>query len=193
MIKLSKDGRCQFDTQWNSFQMIDSRKRLRSWSKIIKQYIEPVDSNEIATKYAAKHGETPEHWIAVWRAKADRSTALGTAVHSIFDQYIQSGQIPATVGPDNREAVAIKFIKDFFETGRLEPIESEAIAYSEEYNCATLIDCIAKNQFGQKFIIDWKTDEVIEDNNYGRYMKPPFGMLPEHDLQKHKLQLNWVY
>lgn len=187
-IKFSADGNCMFDPAWNSFQL-KSGKRLRSWSKIIKQYTEQVDSNELAEKYVKKHGGDVATVLKQWKDKADKSRERGIKVHNIFDEYVQLQKVPTAT--DGAALVASKFIIDFFVSKRLVPIASEIIAYSEANNCATLIDCIAQAHDERKYIIDWKTDEVIKENNYGRYMKPPFNILPDHDRQKHELQLNF--
>lgn len=189
-MKTSKDARCVFDPKWNSFQMIDSRKRLRSWSKIIKQYTEEVDSNELAEKYVAKHGGIVADVLKQWGDKAKTSLERGIKVHGIFDEYIQDKTIKVYAGT-GATLVALKFINDFFVSGRLTPVASEIIAYNEQHNCATLIDCIVKDKAENHYIIDWKTDEVIKNNSYGKRMKIPFNILPDHPLQKHKLQLNF--
>ncbi|MES2428282.1 MAG: hypothetical protein V4560_14980 [Bacteroidota bacterium] len=188
-MKTSKDGRCQFDPKWNSFQLAESGKRLRSWSKLIKQFTVPVDSERLAINYAAKNNMQVADVLAMWAKKADESRARGTSIHAIFDAYAQTKHCPL---PNTAtEVVAVKFIKDFFETNRLVPVESELIAYNEEYDCATLIDCVVRDRSGLHYIIDWKTDAVIKNQNYGRYMLPPFNMLPDHPLMQHELQLNF--
>lgn len=190
ILKLSKDGRCQFDPKWSSFQLLDTKHRLRSWSKIYKTYQVPVDGEALAKDYAAKRGLDPVEVQAEWNRKRDESMANGTLIHGMFEHYFNTKEIPVFV-KTAQEVIAQKFMREFFVTNRLVPQECELIVYSEQHDCATLLDSIVKDRSGQYYLIDWKTDKVIKDNSYGRYLKSPFNLLPDHDLMKHKLQLNF--
>lgn len=55
---------------------------LPSVSEVTHRYKPEFDADNIAIKYAAKHGETPEYWKDQWKFKNLRATTQGTLVHS---------------------------------------------------------------------------------------------------------------
>lgn len=149
-----------------------------------------MDSQALAQNYADKRGLKVADVLADWDRKKNESISNGLLIHSLFDNYFTTKIIPGQAN-NAQERVAINFIKDFFQTNRLAPQEAELIVYNEECDCATLIDSIVRDRSGLYYIIDWKTDRAIKDQNYGRYLLPPYSLLPDHDLMKHKLQLNF--
>ena len=56
-------------------------QKLTSVTTLIKQYQEDADWDEIATKYAAKNGETPEYWRDLWKQEGSIAGAKGDEIH----------------------------------------------------------------------------------------------------------------
>ena len=56
----------------------------------------PFDAEAQAVRYAARHGNTPEHWKQVWAANSLRATTLGTKTHEYGESlaYVLNG-LPA--------------------------------------------------------------------------------------------------
>lgn len=56
----------------------------------------PFNAEEAAARYASRKGETPEYWIAQWKANSERATTLGTKVHEYGESlaYILNGLSP---------------------------------------------------------------------------------------------------
>lgn len=62
--------------------------RYLSSTQLVSQFKAPFDSLPIATAYAAKHGNSPEYWIARWAEKRDFACDRGTAFHEQREQAI---------------------------------------------------------------------------------------------------------
>ena len=70
-------------------------------------------------------------------------------------------------GITDKEWIASKFIDDVFKSEKLIPVHAEYLIYDEELGLASMIDCIAKNNKNEYFILDWKTNKKIDKNRGG--------------------------
>lgn len=68
-------------------------KEMPSVSSITHKFGEPFDEVLQATKYAEKHGETPEFWLDKWKYNSLKATTTGTAVHLFGETmaYVKHG------------------------------------------------------------------------------------------------------
>lgn len=87
-----------------------------------------------------------------------------------------------------KSKIAIKFINNFFVTKRLIPIHTEYIVYDD--NLAGQIDMICSDKKGNYFIIDFKTNEKIETNSYGKKLKGIFSDIDDSTFYHYSLQLS---
>ena len=87
-----------------------------------------------------------------------------------------------------KKEVALQFINDFFITERLIPIESEFIVYNDFL--AGQIDMVCKDQEGNFYIVDFKTNEKIDTYSYGKKMKGVFSHLDDSNYFHYCLQLS---
>ena len=185
MVKYSKDGKVIFDPEKHTYLL--GNKYLKGVTSFISEYKNKFDSDKIAEAYAKKYGRVKEEVLAEWEAKAKYSCDQGTAVHNIFEDWINKKTIsPSGIYP--KEKIASKFIKDIFLTGRLEPVESEYIVYNEVL--ASQIDLIARNKAGDHFIFDWKTNDKISKTSFNdQRMLPPFSDYPDCSFYHYSLQV----
>ena len=121
-----------------------------------------------------------------WKEKSDKSCEVGTLVHSIIENYILTGNIE-TYGIDNRELVAVEFIESIFKTNRLIPIETEYIVYNDKI--AGQIDLICKDNEGNYYIIDFKTNSEITKYSYYKKMIFPLDDFNDSNFYHYSLQL----
>lgn len=184
-MKYSKDGKVYFN-ELTHIYMLDEKK-LKGVTGLISQFKQPFESEKIATAYAFKHGLKKEDVLAEWKLKGDKATNDGSAVHKIIEDYILKGSLSDGMSYP-KEETAIQFIKDYFKTGKLIPVEVEMIVYNE--NLATQIDCIARNSKNEYFILDWKTNSKIEAYSYqGRKMFTPFDEYMDCSLIHYSIQV----
>jgi len=183
-MKYSKDGLVCFDPVKHTYTHKDGRV-LEGVTSYIKRHTNIFDADLQSKKYAAKHGLEQSEVLAAWKEKAEVSRNNGTAVHEVLESYCNTGKI-LVYGICEKEKVAVKFIKDFFQT-RLTPIETELIVYND--HVASQIDCIARNTQGEYFILDWKTNAEIKKDGWGRTMLSPYNHLPDASYYHYSLQL----
>lgn len=182
-MKTSKDGKVKFLEDKHQYWL--GEKKLQSVTSFISQFKPKFEKEKIATKYAAKHGREVQDVLDEWTAKNLESVKIGTAVHKIFEDFILTGmyELPGYT----KEQAAVKFINDFFASGRLTPVEAEMIVYNDDL--AGQIDCVAKNKDGDHFILDWKTNKEISEHGWGRFMLSPFDLFPDANYFHYSLQL----
>lgn len=184
--KYSKDGRVKFDNNTHTYWL--GEKKLKGVTSWIAQYKNKFDSDYWAQKAADKEGVSKEVILQRWKEKSDTSIVNGHAVHTVFEDFISLGAVQ-TSEQFPKTLIAAKFIREYFQTGRLIPIACEYIIYDEEQGLASMIDCVVKNRIDEYFIIDWKTNETISRDPYGKYMLRPFNLLPDCAYYHYSLQV----
>lgn len=202
-MKYSSDKKVCFDPQWNSYTMLGGKK-LISVSALIRKFKNPFDSDSFSKKEAEKRGVTQQVILDEWKAKANKSIAIGNAIHKILEDYVekkysvQNGQLCFDVAEMNPEYfldfnvkknALLAFIKDFFESGRLTPIAVEFIVYSDEVACRSDLKCI-DNQ-NREWVFDIKTG-AIKTNAYGKKMLSVLSFIDDCDLSHYTIQLNLI-
>ncbi len=184
-MKYSKDGVVSFDEKTHSY--FNGSKRLTSVTQYIKQFKPVFDSDLIASKYAKKHNLIKEDVLKMWSDKASESCEMGTVVHKIFEDYILNN--PVDINNDYvKSKIAIKFIEDYFLSKRLIPVETEYIVYND--HLAGQVDCIAKNNNNEYFIIDWKTNKQINFQNKWQKMLNDYSYLDDCNYNHYSIQLS---
>lgn len=183
-MKTSKDGKVVFQEENHTYYL--GEKRLRSVTSFIKQYKNVFDTELMATRYAIKHSLDKDEVIRMWKEKGQKALDQGSAVHHIFEDYINTGEIKIP-GEYDKERIAEKFIKEMFEANRIEPLETEMIVYND--SLAGQIDCIAKDKKDNYYILDWKTNSQIDTFSYGKSMLNPYHNFNDAVFYHHSLQL----
>lgn len=187
-VKYSKDGKVSFNAFTHAY--LFAGKRLTGVTTLINRYKNKFDSEAVATAYALKNGLQKEEVMAEWAEKGRVSLENGTAVHNVFEDYIKKRQINLT-GRYPKEVVALRFIQEIFETGRLTPVEAEMIVYDQIAGIASQIDCLAMDRQRNYYILDWKTNSSISRDGWGKIMKQPFGIYPDASFYHYSIQVNF--
>lgn len=186
-MKKSKDGRCIFNEEFHTYHV--DGKKYKGVTSFISEYKNKFNAEEVAANYVKKHGGDVAELLAKWKLEGELSCIYGSAVHDVFENYILHKEI-ITTGKYPKEEIAVKFITDYFLSGRLIPVDAEVVIYSEEMQLASMIDCVAMNQDGLFYIFDWKTNKKIETNGYGKRMFPPFEDYEDCNYSHYSLQVN---
>jgi hypothetical protein len=200
-MKYSQDKNVTFDKESHVYFKKD--KKLLSVTSLIAKYKNEFDSDFWSKKIALKENKTQKEILQIWSDKAKKSCEIGTAIHKIFEDYIENKysilnenllfdflELDENCIQDfnRKKRTSLKFINDFFKSKRLNPIFSEYIVYNDLI--AGQIDCICENKKGELFIIDFKTNEKIEINNYGKYLKGILNKIPDSTFYHYSLQLS---
>lgn len=182
--KYSNDKRVVFYEDSHSYFL--EGKKLTSITQYISKFKTPFDRERISLDYAKKHNRTQKDVLAEWDKKAKDSTDMGSFVHKMFEDYIDNKPIE-TKEEYHKCKIALDIIEDVFKSKRLIPVSTELIVYNETY--AGQIDCIAKNEKGEHFILDWKTNKKIDHSNYWQSMKGIFSHLDDCSINHYSIQL----
>lgn len=178
-IRWSNDGKVCFEpvthTYWNG------RKQLKGVTSYITSLRTPFDSTAKAIEKSAK----PWELLREWKLKGNKSRDDGTAIHELVEMYFETGVVPEPV--TEKEYGLARCLRDVFETRRLTLVEVESICYND--TIATLRDAVVKDEQGRHYILDWKTNEEISHNCYGKYLLDPYKHLPDASYYYYSLQL----
>ncbi len=186
-MKYSKDGLVSFDPEKHIYMRGD--KRLQNITGYINQFKNPFDSDKISKAYAVKHGLDQADVLQEWKNKADASKKAGTEIHSIIENYILTGDV-IEISDNAKSKIAGRFINEFFKTGRLIPVETEMIVYDD--NFASMIDTVAKDERGNYFILDYKTNKEIKKTAFASAkMLPPFNYLHDCEYSHYSIQISF--
>lgn len=200
-MKYSNDKRVRFLTETHSYFL--GEKKLESVTTFISKFKNKFDSDFYSKKIAERENKTQEQVLNEWKEKANKSCEIGTAIHKIFEDYTEgkysflNNEISIDlfdIKPEyfvefyNKSIIATNFIKDFFLTKRLMPVYSELIVYNEFI--AGQVDMICKDQKGNFYIIDFKTNSKIDKNSYGKSMKGIFKIYDDSTYYHYCIQLS---
>lgn len=183
----------------NHTYISDSNEQYISVTTLLKKLEQPKDWNEIAEKYAKKHGETAQYWQQKWKEKGEIAASRGTLIHNYFENkyYNEPQELPVLAAHTDDSS-----FKKSIELKNLEPgIYPELLIYSNKYKIAGQSDLV-KIYSDKTFIIeDYKTDKVINFES-GSYYSPkhkrsmktmlsyPVNHLDECNWNKYQLQLS---
>lgn len=200
-MKYSKDKKVVFNPENHTY--FKGNKQLTSVTTLLGKFKNKFDSDHWSKVIAKRENTTQEVILAKWKEKAFKSTEIGTAIHKIFEDYA-NGNYSLLYGEldfdfmelkpkyfldfNYKSIVAIDFIKKFFVTNRLIPIESEFIVYNDFI--AGQVDMICKDHHGNYYILDFKTNEEIKKNSFGKNMIGCLDFLPDSSYYHYCIQLS---
>ena len=183
-MKYSEDGKVSFDEKYHIYKL--GEKKLESVTSFIRRHTNIFDAPLQAEKYAKKHGLKADEVLKMWEQKGKESRDQGTATHLVIENYFKTGKIEI-LGQYKKELIAKKIIEELFISGRLTPIHCEYIVYDNDK--AGQIDMIAEDIVGRKFILDWKTNETIKDDAWGKFMLGQYSKVPDASYYHYSLQV----
>jgi ATP-dependent exoDNAse (exonuclease V) beta subunit len=201
MKKLSKDKRVCFLENSHSYFLSD--KKLISVTSLIEKFKNKFDSDFFSKKIALREGKTQQEILELWSEKAKKSCEIGTGIHLLFENYKNKNYAIVNeklvfddyelkneykLEYNQKKEISLKFINDFFETKRLIPLESEFIVYNDLI--AGQIDMICKDNKGNFYIIDFKTNSSISDCSYGKKMNYLFSEFNDSNYYHYSIQLS---
>jgi ATP-dependent exoDNAse (exonuclease V) beta subunit len=201
MKKSSLDKSVVFDSVNHTY--FKNGKQLTSVTSFISKFKNKFDSDYWSKKIALRDNKTQEEVLKEWSDKAKKSCEIGTAIHKIFEEYIDGNfsiigeeinidfvdlEIECLAEFLPKSKVSIQFIKDFFLSERLIPIYTEYIVHNDFL--AGQVDLICKDKKDNYYILDFKTNEKIEVNSYGKNLNGIFKDVPDSTFYHYSLQLS---
>lgn len=161
-----------------------SKKKLKSVSSIIHNFIEPFDADKIAGFVARSRGISKDEVLMEWAEKRDTACAKGARVHNFGETY-KKGLIPS----DGFEEAVVNFWDSL--PNHIQPFFNELKMFSNELGLAGTADIILYNTITKKFIIaDYKTNIDLFKNYKGKTLLTPFKHLLDSPYNKYQIQLS---
>jgi ATP-dependent exoDNAse (exonuclease V) beta subunit len=200
-MKCSIDKSVVFDSVSHTYTK--NGKKLISVTTFINQFKNKFDSDYHSKRIAKKENKTQEEILKLWSDKAKKSCEIGTAIHKIFEDYIDGKfsvisneieidfmdlDIEYLIDFYPKSKVAIQFIKDFFISGRLTPVYTEYIVHNDFL--AGQVDLICKDKDNNYYILDFKTNDKIETFSYNKKMLGVFKDINDCNFYHYSLQLS---
>lgn len=158
-----------------------------SVSKLIENYYEKFDSEEVSKRVAMNTGKTQEEVLAEWKAINVESTTRGHRVHLFGELYQEDRSLKPSCP---QEEAIVKFWKDLPE--HIIPVTAELRMYHFDYRFAGTADILLFNSKDQSYIIaDYKTNKDLFKNFNKKTMLAPFNNLLDNPLNHYQLQLSY--
>lgn len=183
-------------------------QKLTSVTTLLKQFEEEKDWDAIATRYAAKNGETPEYWRTLWKQEGSIAGTKGDELHKYAEVTMAN-----KVYDINMERVVLEnercTLIDWFEPwkvmkklkmmwdvfwlqakGTLIPVRSEFVVGDAELGVAGMVDQLFWNtRMKELQIWDWKTSKKIARHNDFNKFTGPLSHLDDCEWNKYSLQI----
>lgn len=152
-------------------------------------------TGEITARCAKREGISVAEMKARWSAKGKESCRLGTRMHENCED-IELGR-PTRNKPEN-EIEALRFkhgealAHKLYQTVDILGVEKIVFSDRLPVPIAGTIDLFAKSRkTGEYLILDWKTNEKIEqDNKYKNFCLEPITHIDDNSLSHYALQLS---
>lgn len=171
-----------------------------SVTRLIEQYTNEFDSQEIAQKVANKENRDIQDVLAEWKYKNEFSKAKGHTGHEyaqslwsgekwIFDSFDNSQEYIDAINKIKKQAE--NFYNDHKDIYEL--VSVEYIVGDKEADCASAIDMLLRNKItGELVLVDFKTNSYITGYNktaYKKSMKVPLQNLNDDAYNHYCIQL----
>jgi ATP-dependent exoDNAse (exonuclease V) beta subunit len=155
----------------------------------VGSFFPKFDTENIAEKYALKHGCKTEDVLARWEDARLKGEELGTAVHEYAYGEITGDRWPA---PEKYEPYYQNVDRALAEIKRkFEILGAEEIVFSQKFGLGGTIDLICEDPTnGDMLIFDWKTNRQLQLDNVWENGLPPLQGLEDCDLVRYTLQVN---
>lgn len=170
-----------------------------SVTRLIEEYAEKFNAEEIAERVAQKENRSIESILKEWEYKNKLACAKGSTCHE-YAQSLWSGEKWQIIEYDNSNLYtqsvekikkqADNFKKDFENT--FEHVADELIIGSDEYDIASAVDHLFINKkTGGLIIADYKTNsDIHKSEKYAKKMKVPLTHIKDYTLNHYYIQLS---
>ena len=202
MLKILKDSFKDFQFfEEGHYYECKGKKVGISVTRLIEEYANEFNTQEMAEKVANKENKSVEDILAEWKYKADFACEKGSTCHEFVQslwsgnkynllEFDKSDNYYKSVFKIQNQAVQFKF--DYQE--HLEHLIDELPIGSEEFDIASCVDHLFYNKLtGGLVLVDYKTNSYMSGYNkkaYSKKMKVPLNHLNDDALHHYYIQLS---
>lgn len=169
-------------------------------SKVFAKYKNKFDAKAVSTRYAMKHGETPEYWQKKWEEEKNKSLVRGTGIHQTKEDLMFGRGIDKFQGKHfqvhNADLLLGNVVRDLYELP--DGVYPEIPIWNHNWRISgkpdkLVLDTVKVTGLPKRYahIDDFKTNKSIDKTSYqwpetGEYkmMKAPLD---------HLMDCNWVH
>ena len=186
-------NKLKFDPKYHKYTI--GNILLKSVTTFLSQFKKPFDVEYWSAHVAKKRGISKGEVKQEWKEKANKSSAMGTNVHKYAEDKAaikQGKKITLPKPKDIKETRRMSAVDKFFDDHpHLKPVAAEEQLYNIEYRLAGTLDYRVVCDEGYYYLIDWKTNKVIDtENKYREKMLYPLEHLDNCHLMEYSLQLS---
>jgi hypothetical protein len=156
-------------------------------TRLIARHFPPFDQDAVARRVAARTGQTVAEVLAGWKASAD----YGDEIHAYAEARVQGEAPPpgdlvlATPADCAVVDATLAMLADGYELWG-----AEQIVFDPLWRVAARVDLVGRNRAtGALAILDWKTNETLDERAYGHAL-PPIESWPDSKVAKYALELS---
>lgn len=179
-----------FDPATHTYRDHESRT-YESVTAFISHHFEPFNESKALAEACHATGRIELDIAAEWREKGRLASACGTTVHIYAESLINGTTPPAPATDQERRAFGIVDRALTALSASYEIISAEQIIFDPLYMLAGTIDVATRNrETGALAILDWKTNESITSDSYGKRALSPISNVPDSKVSHYALQLS---
>lgn len=182
----------------------NSKKVGISVTRLIEEYSNPFNQQEIAGKVALRDNKDITQVLQEWEYKNKFACEKGHFGHEfvqnlwsgiIYQENIKSSLEDVKIPLNKIKQQAINFYNDFKD--KFTHIQDEQLVGSEEYDICSAIDHLFLDKDGNVWLIDYKTNSILKGYNddeknrrYTKKMLIPLQNIKDDSLNHYYLQLS---
>lgn len=156
-----------------------------SVTELISYFFPEFNEQEVAERYAIKHGITVKETLELWQYNRD----FGSRVHKYAEIKATHPEVIADLTDYSEEELTyFKGVDNFLKL--VKPIIAEQPIAVEEFNLAGTPDLLAVH--GSHAIMDYKITKSLDTNSYGKKGLGPCMFTPASKKHKYELQLSML-
>jgi hypothetical protein len=192
-----------FDEATHTYTEPETSERYISATQLVGMFKQDFNTKEVSERHARKHGNTPEYWAALWKAKEAAGNKRGNAFHKARENYINGRGMVVY-----KNTVHFAQNQVFYDPENFAPgVYTEMLLWNDAFKVAGQSDIVIirhsniveANNYRAKVadIDDHKTNEKIHEKSYYfektkqyKMMKYPLNHLMDCNLIHYQLQLS---
>jgi len=179
-----------FDPTSHTYRDQENRD-YESVTHLVGRHFPAFDEVATSARVAARTGRIEKDLVSEWNDKRDAASDYGHRVHAYAESLILG---TGTVQPETdneRRAFAIVDKALAGLAGEFDILAAEQIVFDPLFLVAGTIDLVARRRSsGELAVLDWKTNDSITLDAYGRTGLPPIAHVSDCKVNRYALQLS---
>lgn len=157
-------------------------------TRFVKRFFPAFDAPAAAARVSARTGQPIPEIIAAWKAKGKASSLYGDHVHAYAAARIDDTITPAPASEQEQSAFRVVDAALDMLSSAYDFHGAEILVFDPVFLLAGYLDLAATNrETGAMTVVDWKTNEAISDDAWGRTALDPIASVPDSKLMHYAM------